>query len=140
MTAVERNTRCVIGWRVLWQRDQEVFQDMIDTSPKAQQYFSDAFPVYSSLVYYPGKFRISDGKTDTFSVEGVNAEFRHYLARLVRRSRCFSDVLMPSLVLSSYLSIAITVANSINRSILNILLILLTSCPCSSPLWVFIFY
>ena len=90
MTAVERNTRCVAGWRVLWQRNQEAFQDLIDTSPTAEQYFSDAFPVYSSLVYYPGKFRVSDGKTDTFSVEGANAEFRHYLARLVGRSRCFS--------------------------------------------------
>lgn len=90
MTAVERNTRCVVGWRVLWQRDKESFQEMIDQSPKAKQYFSDEFPLYSNLVYYPGKHTFSDGKTDTYSVEGVNAELRHYLARLVRRSRCFS--------------------------------------------------
>jgi IS1 family transposase len=75
---------------VLWQRDQESFQNLIDTSPKAGQYFSDEFPLYGTLVYYPGKLTISEGKTDTFSVEGVNAELRHYLARLVRRSRCFS--------------------------------------------------
>lgn len=30
------------------------------------------------------------GKADTYSVEGDNAEFRHYLARLARKSRCFS--------------------------------------------------
>ena len=29
-------------------------------------------------------------KSQTYSVEGDNAEFRHYLARLGRRSRCFS--------------------------------------------------
>ena len=29
-------------------------------------------------------------KSETYRVEGVNAELRHYLARLVRRSRCFS--------------------------------------------------
>lgn len=29
-------------------------------------------------------------KSKTYSVEGDNAEFRHYLARLTRRSRYFS--------------------------------------------------
>lgn len=80
----------MVGWRVLWKRDQASFQALIDESPKAKIYFSDEFPLYSTLVYFPGKLIISDGKADTFSVEGVNAELRHYLARLVRRSRCFS--------------------------------------------------
>jgi hypothetical protein len=35
-------------------------------------------------------YEVSQGKTDTFSVDGDNAELRHYLARLARRSRCFS--------------------------------------------------
>ena len=80
----------MVGWRVLWQRDQESFQALIDSSPKAAQYFSDEFPLYGTLVYYPGRHTVSDGKADTYTVEGVNAEFRHYLARLARRSRCFS--------------------------------------------------
>jgi len=75
---------------VLWQRDRESIQALIDQSPTAKQYFSDEFPLYSSLVFYPGTLTISDGKADTYSVEGVNADLRHYLARLVRRSRCFS--------------------------------------------------
>jgi insertion element IS1 protein InsB len=29
-------------------------------------------------------------KSQTYSVEGDNAELRHYLARLARKSRCFS--------------------------------------------------
>src|SRR5437870_11444749 len=29
-------------------------------------------------------------KSETYSVEADNAELRHYLARLARRSRCFS--------------------------------------------------
>ena len=32
-------------------------------------------------------------KSETYSVEGNNAELRHYLARLARRSRCFSRCL-----------------------------------------------
>lgn len=90
VTAVDRETGCIVGWRVLWQRTQTSFQALIDSSPKAKQSFSDEFPLYGTLVYYPGKLTVSDGKEDTFSVEGVNAQLRHDLARLVRRSRCFS--------------------------------------------------
>jgi hypothetical protein len=32
-------------------------------------------------------------KSETYSVEGTNADLRHYLARLARRSRCFSRCL-----------------------------------------------
>ena len=46
--------------------------------------------VYDSLWYHLGRHEISEGKTDTYSVEGDNAELRHYLARLARSSRCFS--------------------------------------------------
>jgi insertion element IS1 protein InsB len=34
-----------------------------------------------------------DDKSQTSSVEGTNADLRHYLARLARRSRCFSRCL-----------------------------------------------
>ena len=65
-------------------------QKVVDQGQYAEQYFSDAFPTYQNLIFYPGKYTISEGKTDTYSVEGDNAELRHYLARLVRKSRCFS--------------------------------------------------
>ena len=65
-------------------------QIIVDESPKAKYYFSDALDVYSSLWYYFGRYSVSEGKTDTFSVEADNAELRHYLARLARSSRCFS--------------------------------------------------
>jgi hypothetical protein len=60
---------------------------MVDEAQKAKFYFSDGFEAYS-LLY--GRYAISNGKTDTFSIEGDNAEFRHYIARLARSSRCFS--------------------------------------------------
>jgi len=40
--------------------------------------------------YHLGVYEVSRGKTDTYSVEANNAELRRYLARLGRRSRCFS--------------------------------------------------
>lgn len=63
---------------------------MVDEAVKAKQYHSDAFDAYYRLWYHYGHYEVSDGKTDTYSVEGDNAELRHYLARLARRSRCFS--------------------------------------------------
>jgi hypothetical protein len=39
--------------------------------------------------YYDGKHEALPNKSQTYSVEGSNAEIRHYLGRLHRRSRCF---------------------------------------------------
>jgi len=79
-----------LGWRIVWERTQEAFQAIVDEAPKAKWYFSDAFDVYASLWFHFGRYEVSQGKTETYSVEADNAEFRHYLARLARSSRCFS--------------------------------------------------
>jgi IS1 family transposase len=75
---------------VVWERTQPVLQELVDGAPKAKQYYSDAFEAYDHLWYYWGRYAVSEGKTDTFLVEGDNAELRHYLARLARASICFS--------------------------------------------------
>ena len=90
ITIVDRFTRCYLGFKVVWQRTQEAIQEMVDEAPKAKRYYSDAFDIYERLWYHWGVYEVSQGKTDTYSVEGDNAELRHYLARLARRSRCFS--------------------------------------------------
>ena len=63
---------------------------MVDDGPKAKWYFSDAFDPYASLGFHFGRYEVSQGKTETYAVEADNAELRHYLARLARKSRCFS--------------------------------------------------
>ena len=41
-------------------------------------------------VVFPGKHVYNiHNKNDTFTVEGVNADLRHYIPTLARRSRCF---------------------------------------------------
>jgi IS1 family transposase len=105
ITIVDRLTRCYLGFKVVWQRTQEVIQQMVDEAPKAKRYYSDAFEAYDRLWYHWGVYEVSQGKSDTYSVEGDNAELRHYLARLARRSRCFSrcpDALMAALKLFMY--------------------------------------
>src|SRR5579859_4332381 len=56
----------------------------------ASQYYSDQLAAYTNLVYYPGQHEALPNKSQTYSVEADNAELRQYLARLVRKSRCFS--------------------------------------------------
>jgi IS1 family transposase len=90
MTLVDRQTRCVLGWKVARERSAAVIQQLVDEAPKAREYFSDGWEAYATLWYHLGQYSLSDGKSDTYSVEAANAEFRHYLARLGRSSRCFS--------------------------------------------------
>jgi len=42
-------------------------------------------------IVYPGRHKrnVRD-KRDTYTVEGVNADLRHYIPILARRSRCFA--------------------------------------------------
>lgn len=90
---MDRQTRCVLGWKVVAERTSEVIQQLVDGAPKAKQYFSDGWEAYASLWYHLGFYQVSLGKSDTYSVEADNAELRHYLARLARASRCFSRCL-----------------------------------------------
>jgi len=66
-----------------------VVQRVIDSAPHAARYFSDAFNTYRELCWWGEQASMYE-KSETYSVEGDNAELRHYLARLARRSRCFS--------------------------------------------------
>ena len=64
-------------------------QTLIDTAPPAEKYCTDGYFGYIDVVY-PGKHvRNINNKNDTYTVEGVNADLRHYIPLLRRRSRCF---------------------------------------------------
>ena len=90
MTLVDRRTSCILAWAVDFERTEVVLQRLVDAAPQAAFYFSDLFALYRRLVYAPGLYTPMPDKSQTFRVEGDNAELRHYLARLHRQSRCFS--------------------------------------------------
>ena len=89
MTKVDRSSRCIVGWAVSTDRTPEIMQQVADSGPAAARTCHDGYNTYESLVY-AGEHILSDGKAEVYSVESVNADLRHYLARLARRSRCFS--------------------------------------------------
>jgi len=90
---VDRGSQCIVGWAAVPERTPEALQAMLDRSPQADQYYSDGYTLYQALVYSPGQHQAVADKSQTYSVEADNAELRHYLARLARRSRCFSRCL-----------------------------------------------
>jgi len=90
MTLVDRHSGCILAWRVDWERTERLLQALVDEAPQARYYYSDLFATYRSLVYAPGIHTPMPDKSETYRVEGLNAELRHYLARLARKSRCFS--------------------------------------------------
>ena len=86
---MDRETRCILSWDVVRKRTKENMQACLDRALGAKQYYSDAFPIYDTL-YYGAPFELRKDKKETYSVEAVNADLRHYLKRPARKSRSFS--------------------------------------------------
>ena len=86
---VSRKSRQIVGHIVSRDKMSSTIQQMVDTAPEAKQYCTDGYYGYLDVVL-PGKhiFNVHN-KKDTFTVESVNADLRHYIPTLARRSRCF---------------------------------------------------
>ena len=93
MTQVDRETRCFMSWLVVTERTTQTLQAIVDDAPIAFQYCTDGLTTYDALNYHTGLHLVAEGKSQTYSVEGGNADLRHYLARLAKKSRCFSRCL-----------------------------------------------
>lgn len=90
ITMITRNPRKIVGFDVAFDKSPERIQKIIDSSPDADYYFTDGYNGYVDVVY-PGKhIRNIRDKSDTHNVESINADLRHYIPVLARRSRCFS--------------------------------------------------
>jgi len=86
---VDQATHCVLSWDIVYERSSENMQACLERAPQAKQYYSDVFPVYNTL-YFGAPHEMRKDKNETYSVEAVNADLRHYLKCLARKSRCFS--------------------------------------------------
>ena len=93
MTAVSATPRQIAGFDVAYDKSPSRIQNIVDNAPPAERYYSDGYLGYVDIVY-PGKhIRNVHDKSNTYNVEGVNADLRHYIPILARRSRCFARTL-----------------------------------------------
>jgi len=89
ITMVNREPRQIVGFSVAYDKSFERIQAIVDSAPYAKKYCTDGYWGYVDIAY-PGKhIRNIKNKNDTFTVESVNADLRHYIPVLARRSRCF---------------------------------------------------
>ena len=79
---------------------------------KGATVYTDHWEAYEEILPYEGHVR---GKTGTCTVEGLNGVFRHLLARLRRRTKCYSK---SELMLKYSLNLLILKRNNL-LSILN---------------------
>lgn len=90
MTMVSRNPRCIVGFDVAFDKSPDRIQTIVDCTPEAENYCTDGWFGYIDVVYPGRHIRNCRNKSDTYTVEGVNADLRHYIPLLARRSRCFA--------------------------------------------------
>jgi hypothetical protein len=86
---VSREPRQIVGFNVALDKSPERIQGIVDSAPHSHKYCSDGYLGYVDVVYPGEHVRNIRNKNDTFSVESVNADLRHYMEVLTRRSRCF---------------------------------------------------
>lgn len=87
---ISRNPRLIVGFDVASDKSRERIQNIVDSSPEADFYYTDGYLGYIDVVY-PGKhIRNIRDKKDTHNVESINADLRHYIPILARKSRCFA--------------------------------------------------
>ena len=87
---VSRNPRQISGFDVAFDKSPDRIQAMVDNAPEAEHYCTDGWSGYIDVIYPGLHVRNTHDKSDTFTVEGVNADLRHYIPVLRRRSRCFA--------------------------------------------------
>ena len=86
---ISREPRQIVGFSVATDKSPERIQTIVDSAPEAEKYSTDGYLGYVDVIY-PGEYVLNIGnKNDTFTVEGINADIRHYIPVFARRSRCF---------------------------------------------------
>lgn len=86
---ISRKPRQIVGFGVESKRNRDVMQRIVDNAISANNYATDGNFTYKD-VDFPGRhIQNFTDKSDTHNVESVNADLRHYISGLKRRSKCF---------------------------------------------------
>ncbi len=86
---ISREPRQIMAFEVDDSVRAERIQAMIDRCPPARNYYTDGGRVYLDVNFWGAHRRNIRDKSDTHIIEGTNADLRHYIAGLRRKSRCF---------------------------------------------------
>lgn len=86
---ISRTPRQIVSFAVENSKSAAEIQPIIDNAPMACQYNTDGYHGYMDVIFPGYHKRNIKNKKHTHNVESVNADLRHYIPGLRRRSRCF---------------------------------------------------
>jgi IS1 family transposase len=89
ITAISREPRQIVGFEADQDKSAKRIQKVVDNAPPAKFYCTDGYIAYCDVTFLGKHIRNSRDKSDTHNVESINADLRHYIPGLKRRSRCF---------------------------------------------------
>lgn len=89
MTMMSRIPRQLVGFAVDKSVNSIAIQSIVDSVPSANNYYTDGNSVYCDVIFGGRHRRNINDKKDTHLIESTNADLRHYIAGLKRRSKCF---------------------------------------------------
>ena len=89
MTMISREPRQIVAFAVDKSKAEKIIQQMVDSVPPAQSYYTDGYYGYANIDFVGCHMRNATNKKDTHLIESTNADLRHYIPGLRRRSRIF---------------------------------------------------
>lgn len=89
MTMVSRFPRQIVGFAVDKSVNAKALQRIVDSTSSAKYYFTDGCSVYKDVDFLGRLKQNFENKSDTHNIESTNADLRHYIPTLKRKSRCF---------------------------------------------------
>ena len=89
MTMLSREPRQIVAYAVDNSVNATLIQEMVESTARAEKYYTDGGSAYLGVDFIGAHIRDTEDKSDTHYIEGSNADLRHYIAGLRRRSRRF---------------------------------------------------
>lgn len=86
---IGREPRQILNFAVSRDKSSKTLQEIVDGAPAATSYATDGYVGYLDVIFPGRHIRNVRNKADTHIVESINADLRHFIAGLARRSRCF---------------------------------------------------
>ena len=89
MTMISRKPRQIVAFAVDKSKAEAIIQRMVDSVLPAEKYYTDGYYGYANIDFVGLHMRNATDKNDTHLIESTNADLRHYIPGLRRRSRIF---------------------------------------------------
>jgi len=88
-TMVSRLPRQIVGFNVDKSVNKNAIQGIVDSVGSAEKYCTDGCLSYLDVIFGGKHIYNTEDKKDTHLIESTNADLRHHIRGLSRRSRCF---------------------------------------------------